>query len=512
MKDLHVKILALVLILVGVALCYYKATRLGFPLRPTEDTEVWTVEARIKFQAHPGPNKVQFFIPRKPPGFFILNEDFVSRNYGLATEDDGVNRQALWAVRRAQGKQVLYYRIELDEDPNPASMRVASGPEYRQAPDYPEPDRSAILALLDNVRSESADIASFARELLIRLNDPDPDENVSLLRKDTKDPAKWVRKIIYVLAGAHISAHMVHVLELKDALRHSTLTPWLEVHDGREWLAFNPKTGQRGFPPDSLVWFVGEDPLVSVRGGRAAEVEYSVARNLRPLISVAEQRAHQADSGVMQFSFFGLPLQTQNVYRILVLVPIGAFLVVIFRNFVGIKTFGTFMPILIALAFRETQLLWGIVLFSLMVALGLMVRFYLEKLKLLLVPRLASVLIIVILMMAGISILSHKLGLEHGLSVALFPMVIMAMTIERMSQIWEELGSGEALKQGLGSLLVASVSYLAMSSKLLGHLAFVFPELLLVFLALTLLMGRYTGYRLSELWRFRMALKYRGTL
>jgi len=31
----------------------------------------------------------------------------------------------------------------------------------------------------------------------------------------------------------------------------------------------------------------------------------------------------------------------------------------------------------------------------------------------------------------------------------------------------------------------------------------VFPELLLVVLAATLLLGRYTGYRLFELWRFR---------
>jgi hypothetical protein len=38
---------------------------------------------------------------------------------------------------------------------------------------------------------------------------------------------------------------------------------------------------------------------------------------------------------------------------------------------------------------------------------------------------------------------------------------------------------------------------------LVQHLAFVFPELLLVVLAAMLLLGRYTGYRLSELVRFR---------
>ncbi len=37
----------------------------------------------------------------------------------------------------------------------------------------------------------------------------------------------------------------------------------------------------------------------------------------------------------------------------------------------------------------------------------------------------------------------------------------------------------------------------------LEHLAFVFPELLLLVIVLTLLAGRYTGYRLLELRRFK---------
>jgi tellurite resistance protein TehA-like permease len=125
-----------------------------------------------------------------------------------------------------------------------------------------------------------------------------------------------------------------------------------------------------------------------------------------------------------------------------------------------------------------------------------------ERLRLLLVPRLAAVLTIVVLLMVAVSLLSQRLGFEIGLSVGLFPMVIMTMTIERMSIVWEERGSGEAIKQGLGSLLVAATCYLVMGLPLVEHLVFVFPELLLVTLAVTLLLGRYTGYRLTELFRF----------
>lgn len=165
------------------------------------------------------------------------------------------------------------------------------------------------------------------------------------------------------------------------------------------------------------------------------------------------------------------------------------------------------MPVLIALAFRETELAWGLGLFCLIVGLGLLLRAYVEQLKLLLIPRLASVLTMVVLLMVGTSVVMHKLGLEMGLSVALFPMVIMTMTIERMSLAWEEVGPVEAFKQGAGSLLVATIGYLVMNIDELQHLLFVFPELLLVVLAATILFGRYSGYRLTELWRFRALAK-----
>lgn len=508
MRNLHVKILALVLVALGFGLCWYKVTRLGLPLLPTEKAEVWTVEARIEFKARRDtPIKVNFFIPQRPTGYTVVDENFVSGNYGLTTEDDGLNRSVQWAVRHAKGYQVLYYRIHLAQDPMAMTPPVAvAAPELRPA-EFPELLRSAASGLMAEVRSKSADSATFARELLLRFNAPMPDANVTLLRQDLQTPEEWVKRIINLLAGVNIAARMTHILMLKDGISHGALTPWLEVFDEGLWYAFNPHTAEAGIPKGAVVWHTGEAPALDISGGKNGKVEYSVSERTQDRTLVAEQRARQMGSRLMEYSLFSLPVATQNVYRVLLMVPVGAFLIVFLRNVIGIKTFGTFMPILIALAFRETELLWGLLLFCFLVALGLLIRFYLEYLKLLLVPRLASVLIIVIILMAIVSLFSHKLGFDRGLSVALFPMVILAMTIERMSLVWEEMGPAEALKEGFGSLLVAALGYLSMSSRLLGHLVFVFPELLLVVLAMTLLLGRYTGYRLTEIWRFRSALR-----
>jgi hypothetical protein len=240
-----------------------------------------------------------------------------------------------------------------------------------------------------------------------------------------------------------------------------------------------------------------------IEGNADAALSFQISRNLADAMATAERRLEVNDANLVRYSLLSLPLQTQEVYRVLMMVPIGAFLMLVLRNLVGVRTFGTFMPVLVALAFRDTGLIAGIILFVLVVGTGLLARFYLERLRLLLVPRLTAVLIIVVLLMALVSVLANRLGIEVGLSVALFPMVIMAMTIERMSVAWEERGAGNAMKDGFGTLVVAAVAYVVMSWPPLVHLVFVFPEVLLVLFALTLLLGRYAGYRLSELFRFR---------
>ena len=121
----------------------------------------------------------------------------------------------------------------------------------------------------------------------------------------------------------------------------------------------------------------------------------------------------------------------------------------------------------------------------------------------LLVPRLAAVVTIVVLLMTAISIISNQLGLETGLSVSLFPMVIISMVIERMSVVWEERGAFTAIKEGAGSLVMAALAFLAMSIDILAYWVAVYPEINLIVLGVIIAIGRYTGFRLLELSRFK---------
>lgn len=210
----------------------------------------------------------------------------------------------------------------------------------------------------------------------------------------------------------------------------------------------------------------------------------------------------ERDSSLLDFSIHSLPLEEQSLFKGILLIPVGVLVVVFLRIFIGLRTSGTFMPVLIAMSFIQTSLITGVVGFILIVGTGLIIRSYLSKLNLLLVARIAAVIIFVIILIACFSVVAYQMGLSEGLKITFFPMVILSWTIERMSILWEEEGPQEVVVQAGGSLIVALVTYMLLTNDVVRHLTFNFLGLQLVLMAVVLMVGSYTGYRLLEFRRF----------
>lgn len=487
----------------GLGLFLFKLLLLEYPLAREQQSALWDIEVKASFTAAGGPAKLGLYIPKDTRRFQLVDENFVSVGYGLATSRPGPNRQVTWTVRRAKGQEVLFYRATVRALPTATVPEPGDRPEVVK-PELTELQQQAMETLVAEVNAASADIDSMVSLLVARLNAAQPSEEISLLLHEEQEGDKArIRLAVKALRFMGIPARLVQGMRLSQTGRHVPLVAWFQVYDGRLWRSFNPDTGEGWVPDDYFNWWRGEHPIATLSGGSGLRIEIATVARTESALRGAGARAATLAPALSLISLAELPIDTQLVYRILLMVPLGIFVLVILRNLVGVRTFGTFMPVLIALAFRETQLLWGITLFCVIVGLGLAIRFYLEHLKLLLVPRLAAVVVIVVMLMTLISLASQRMGLPQGLSIALFPMVIITMTIERMSIVWEERGAAEALAQAMGSLAVAVIAYLVMNQPHLEHLVFVFPELLLVLLAGILLLGRYSGYRLLELKRFK---------
>jgi len=87
--------------------------------------------------------------------------------------------------------------------------------------------------------------------------------------------------------------------------------------------------------------------------------------------------------------------------------------------------------------------------------------------------------------------------------VGAFPFVIMTMIVERISVSLEEEGWRNTLSRIGTTLLSVYLTYMVVQARSLQTFLLVYPEFLIVILGLLIAVGKYTGYRLTELIRFR---------
>ncbi|MEK9672603.1 MAG: UUP1 family membrane protein [Rhodospirillaceae bacterium] len=506
MKNRLVYGLAILCFVLGTGLFAYKIAVLDFPVAPDNIPDNWEVEARVTFQSTGGPVSVRLFTPRNTRNHTILDQSFVGRGYMVNTDNRSEGRSATLTSRRGPGgQQTVYFRFLV----NQADRLLPPSPAGEWTPVTPtwlDTQLDAAKAIMAAARKNTKGDRGAAVEVVKILNEKPSGQQAAVLLGVAPGAERTAYVAVGILTVGGITARTVHGIDLAHDLNKgqgkgaARFLHWIEVVHNGHWRRLSLDPSKPKIPATWFPWWYGPSKFVHVTGGSVPKVRVvSRPASDRALV---EALGRSENPNLLISAMKLLPIEAQQVYRVILVVPLGVLVLVIFRNIIGIKSFGTFMPVLIALAFRETQLLWGITLFIVIVSIGLAIRLWMERLKLLVVPRLGAVLIVVVGAMAGLSVLSSQFGLTGGLSIALFPMVILTMTVERMSVIWDERGPRAAVQQGVGSLAMATICYLIISNPLSEHLFFTFPELLLVTLAFVLLLGRYSGYRLTELIRF----------
>jgi hypothetical protein len=482
---------------------FYKVTVLGFPLFSEETKSMWNIEAKITFK---GKNKnvfVSMALPTEQDGVVIVNEESSSQNYGYITSNEDNIKRGEWSKRVVTGEQILYYSIDILKDEF-YKAKIDDKEETLYPLQISKANKQAAKALLDEVYVKSSNSISFASLLLQEINSKEPSQLVTMLKNNFMKTSRQKRDVLLrMIKYMDYNVRTVDIILLEDGRKNIALTPMFEVKYNEEWKLFDIDTGRVANAKDIFIWQRGSLSLLDAEGVKQSKVRFSISENIIPARVAALSKNVENENALLDFSLFVLPNASQNTFKLLLLVPLGALVVVIIRVLVGLKTSGTFMPILLAMAFMQTELIPGILMFILVVSMGLIVRSYLSHLNLLLVSRISAVVIVVVGIMAFVAILAQKLDLEYATSITFFPMIILAWTIERMSIIWEEDGPKEVFQQGGGSLIVAVLAYFTMMNETLGFITFNFPEVLLAVLGVIILLGRYSGYRISELYRFK---------
>ncbi|MEP3052011.1 MAG: 7TM domain-containing protein [Erythrobacter sp.] len=184
--------------------------------------------------------------------------------------------------------------------------------------------------------------------------------------------------------------------------------------------------------------------------------------------------------------------------NLLMVLPLGSFLVVLARSFIGLKAFGLFTPMLIALAFLQIGPIMGPIVLGSSVIVGMIVAPALLKLRMTRVGFLGVLISLIVLTLVALQTI-----LDTQLQVDAFPVVVCALVVERWWRQWEKDGPLEAASIALSTFIISIVIQFVMVSHLALLLIEASPLLMPAFTGIAIaILGRYRGLRLTEIKRF----------
>jgi hypothetical protein len=500
--------LAVFFFLIPLSLIGYRVYRLGYPLLPTFPAKAWGLTMKIFFEPAETSGKeieIRAGLPQSRPGQSVIEQRDLSGSLQFNILQEGLNQIGVWSGNPEEGR-VLNYRATVLLNPKRVAKPKPPGPESFPAIIADKSEQILAKRLIERYASLKASeklkaIAATAKGVWRK---PPPDDND--LKRWSEIQKKYGAKdaIVILLRVADFPVRKGQGFVLMESVATQP-DRWISVWTGRRWEHLQADTGD--LYPESvrlLPLMVGDTPLVSISGGKFQEVRWSLTKQTLSQWRSHFERIYRSGRFLDRWSLFAIPNQFQEIFRILLLVPIGVLMISVLRNIVGFPTFGIFMPVLMALAFRSTGLSYGLGIFAGVVLIGYLLRRGIDRLHLLLVPRLSFLITFVILAFTVFALIGSKFGVREFMAIGLLPFVILSMTIERFFILIEESGAFQALRTAAGSAAVAAITYKIIQIDPLQLTFFVYPELLFAIMGLLLLLGNYSGYRLSEILRFKV--------
>ncbi len=515
--SLAIRLTGALLVALGLAVAAFKALRHDIPLAPTEERGPWEVELTISVRGDGQRGSIRALLPSTEPGQTIFDERAAGERLTVAIQEAAEGRAGVWTGRLEGVHELVYrFRVQLTGLETPIDGVLVAGdtpPSERDvylrasatfpvsAPAVVERIEQLGLAPASDPAARIQTVFAFVAHEVQTVESGGDDALLTLERREGSTIGKE-RLLVTLLRASGRRARLAQGLELREGAVPSPNT-WVEVGLGETWITLSADEGILGRRPEN--WVVlgrGPRPLVEATGARAVGHRFrSVREHLRP-DEIASLMAPD-DPLLAWLSLYRLPIGTQAMLRWLLLLPLGAVVTAIFRNVVGLRTYGTFMPALIALALSDLPPSWAAGLLGGVLAIGVGARIALERLRLLMVPRLSILLCLVVLYVTSVALVNQHVGGRDWLSGTLLPIVIITMWIERITITAEEEGTLEAMRRTFWSLVVAAAVLPVFQSELAGYLVFTFPELTFASMGLLVWIGGYTGYRVVELIRFR---------
>ncbi|MDQ3002753.1 MAG: transglutaminase [Fibrobacterota bacterium] len=520
------KLAAILLFLVApLSLIAYKVFGLGYSFDHVVPWRGYSVVLDLKFEGHGDSLDIRTFLPVGEKRQRIWEERVESDSLSQYIRIDSAGNRivnlssgAISGSRRVRiGYKVLAERLTFALEPDIGTESVLGAEsgstldstrmlpvghlEIRGLLERIAPDRDRMVPLLNAVFTYAVDSIRYR-------NFSGSTDALTALRLGEASCNGKSRLMVTLLRTAGVPARLVGGLILTGTSKR-TSHQWVEAFVSGHWVPFCPTNRHFAeIPGNYLALYRGDEVLFK----HTSNINFDYEFQIEPILVGKEEigLGREQLGAIMRiwevFDRVGLDI---GVLKVLLLIPIGGFVTVLFRNIVGLEPFGTFLPALIASSSKETGLAWGMGSFFLVIGICAILRGVLEGFKITHTPKLAIIMIFVVACMLSLTYAGLTLDMRQIAYVSLFPIVVLTMTVERFSRTVVEDGMSAALKRSLVTALAILCCYAVMSLKVLPLILMAFPEALLILVALNLWVGRWAGIRIMEYWRFRHFL-FRG--
>jgi hypothetical protein len=458
----------------------------------------------------------------------VLKETYSSEQL-LAKPPEARNpdrRQVLWVRRAGSGdglcRATSEYNVAIEvAHPTAAMQRMSTGVYGPPRPGEhldPESRNSAETEVITQKATElcdgkdnKADVAeALYRFVTLQVkNEPTVQghsaRSIECLKDMSGDCAGKSRLLVAMLRSRGIPARIVTGVTLTKGPQqrgHYWVEAWVYDH----WISLCPFFDHfRHVPSTYVIFGFGDRPLVRARNVTDVDAVFLVER--LPVVDAEAARVTPVLTFFRAISLYMLPPAEQRLVEILLLLPVAALIICIFRNLIGINSFGTFAPALVGLAFRELHSLPGFFVFVAILLIGWLMRRVLDRYHLLQVPRVSMMLTLIMMVLITLIIAANLEDLPATKYISLFPLVILTGMVERFWTLETEDGTTSSFKTLLCTMAMAATISLICGLHAVVDQFFRYPETLGLIMAAQLLIGRYTGYRFMELLRFRDFVK-----
>jgi len=196
-----------------------------------------------------------------------------------------------------------------------------------------------------------------------------------------------------------------------------------------------------------------------------------------------------------------------SIIVLLILFPLVASIIAASRHIIGLRGFGIYIPAVLSVAFVSTEIVTGIIVFVAVLLGATLTRSIVQRFRLPYLPRTAMLIWGVSVFILALLIFSSKLTLFQLLTINIFPILIIIILTENFmnSQLFNS--QREALRTALETLFIAIICSLIINQEAVQKFVLLWPELVLFGIAVgNIIIGRYTGLRLTELTRFSTVL------